>query len=218
MVKALLLDKKSQNQSPAPVKAVEESCVTCGGAHSYHNCPASDGNNYRDNIQKFVSQAFAVNYNQGNTSYRPLMMSNQIRPPSFPPVCSSCETKARTLLLQSLPEDQMADFHHLDDAREIWLIVKASIMEDVLHSFIAENKPIQELAYEDFKQVKTEELKAMVSVDSMLNWNEHDIENKTKEAKQVYGLMAGFESDFAVHVGGVNPAAAEFSMMRISPK
>nr|GEU57919.1 reverse transcriptase domain-containing protein [Tanacetum cinerariifolium] len=47
MVKALLLDKKSQNQSPAPVKVVEESCVTCGGAHSYRNCPATDGNNYR---------------------------------------------------------------------------------------------------------------------------------------------------------------------------
>nr|GEX78620.1 hypothetical protein [Tanacetum cinerariifolium] len=31
MVKALILDKKGQNQSPAPVKAVEESCVTCGG-------------------------------------------------------------------------------------------------------------------------------------------------------------------------------------------
>nr|GEW37705.1 DNA-directed DNA polymerase [Tanacetum cinerariifolium] len=51
MVKALLLDKKGQNQSPAPVKAVEE-----------------------------------INYNQGNTSYRPQMMSNQIRPPGFPPV------------------------------------------------------------------------------------------------------------------------------------
>nr|GEW51958.1 reverse transcriptase domain-containing protein [Tanacetum cinerariifolium] len=49
-VKALLLDKKGQNQSPAPVKAVEE-----------------------------------VNYNQGNTSYRPQMMSNQIRPPGFLP-------------------------------------------------------------------------------------------------------------------------------------
>nr|GEX03048.1 ribonuclease H-like domain-containing protein [Tanacetum cinerariifolium] len=34
------------------------------------------------------------------------------------------ETKARTLLLQSLPEDHMADFHHLDDAIEIWLAVK----------------------------------------------------------------------------------------------
>nr|GFB40959.1 hypothetical protein [Tanacetum cinerariifolium] len=58
MVKALLLDKKSQ--SPAPVKAVEESCVTCGGAHSYRNCPATDGNVYRDNIQEFVSQASAA--------------------------------------------------------------------------------------------------------------------------------------------------------------
>nr|GEV35212.1 reverse transcriptase domain-containing protein [Tanacetum cinerariifolium] len=69
MVKALLLDKKSQIQSPATVKAVEESYVTCGGAHSYRNCPAIDGNIYRDYIQEFVSQAFAVNYNQRNTSY-----------------------------------------------------------------------------------------------------------------------------------------------------
>nr|GEW90648.1 reverse transcriptase domain-containing protein [Tanacetum cinerariifolium] len=86
MVKALLLDKKSQNQSPATVKAVDESYVTCSGAHSYRNCPATDGNVYRVNIQEFISQAFAVNYNQGNTSYRPPMMSNQIRPPGFPPV------------------------------------------------------------------------------------------------------------------------------------
>nr|GEZ05402.1 hypothetical protein [Tanacetum cinerariifolium] len=50
MVKALLLDKKSQNQAPATVKADEESCVTCGGAHSYHNCPATYGNIYRHNI------------------------------------------------------------------------------------------------------------------------------------------------------------------------
>nr|GFC58309.1 hypothetical protein [Tanacetum cinerariifolium] len=78
MVKALLIDKKSQNQAPATVKAVEESYVTCGGAHSYHDFPATDGNVYRDNIQEFVSQASAVKYNQGNTSYRPPMMSNQI--------------------------------------------------------------------------------------------------------------------------------------------
>nr|GEV86877.1 reverse transcriptase domain-containing protein [Tanacetum cinerariifolium] len=83
MVRALLLDKKGQ--SPAPVKAVEERCVTCGGAYSYRNCPATDGNNYRDNIQEFVSQASAVNFNQGNTGYRPPMMSNHIRPPGFPP-------------------------------------------------------------------------------------------------------------------------------------
>nr|GEX15525.1 reverse transcriptase domain-containing protein [Tanacetum cinerariifolium] len=76
MVKALLLDKKGQNQSPALVKVVEESCVTCGGAHSYRNCPSIDGNIYRDNIQEFVSQASAINYNHGNTSYLPSMIAS----------------------------------------------------------------------------------------------------------------------------------------------
>ncbi|GKC47708.1 hypothetical protein Tco_1065430 [Tanacetum coccineum] len=59
--------------APASVKAVEESCVTCGGAHSYQQYPATDGNTfsgYQDNIQGYVSAA-AVNYNQGNTDYRP---------------------------------------------------------------------------------------------------------------------------------------------------
>ncbi|GJZ06194.1 hypothetical protein Tco_0539987 [Tanacetum coccineum] len=74
MVKALLLDKKNQSQALATVKSVEESCVTCGGAHSYRNCPATDGNVYRDNIQEYVLQAATVNYNQGNTDYHPPMM------------------------------------------------------------------------------------------------------------------------------------------------
>nr|GEW40436.1 reverse transcriptase domain-containing protein [Tanacetum cinerariifolium] len=75
MVKALLLDKKSQNQALAPIKELAKSYVTCGGAHSYRNCPATNGNVYRDNIQEFISQASAVNYNQGNTIYRPPMIT-----------------------------------------------------------------------------------------------------------------------------------------------
>nr|GFA63861.1 ribonuclease H-like domain, reverse transcriptase, RNA-dependent DNA polymerase [Tanacetum cinerariifolium] len=46
--------------------------------------------------------------------------------------------------------------------------------------------------------------------------------NNTEECEQVYGLMAGFESNFADHVGNVAGsvynAAAEFAMMRISLK
>nr|GFB25281.1 hypothetical protein [Tanacetum cinerariifolium] len=123
-----------------------------------------------------------------------------------------------------------------------------SIMEDVLHSFVAENEPTQQLAYDDFEQlghfsreckvkkvdekarysafknseVKSKEPKAMVSVDSMLNWNEHEAENKTEEGEQVYGLMAGFKSNFVDPAGNaagsVYNAAAEFAMMGISPK
>nr|GEV03062.1 reverse transcriptase domain-containing protein [Tanacetum cinerariifolium] len=82
----ILFQNSSTNYFLLLKQAVEESCVTCGGAHSYRNFPTTDGNVYRDNIQEFVSQAFAVNYNQGNSSCRPPMMSNQIRPLGFPPV------------------------------------------------------------------------------------------------------------------------------------
>nr|GFA42736.1 reverse transcriptase domain-containing protein [Tanacetum cinerariifolium] len=43
IVRALLLDKKNQSSvltlssTPAPVKAIEPNCVTCGGTHSYQN-------------------------------------------------------------------------------------------------------------------------------------------------------------------------------------
>ncbi|GJW18209.1 hypothetical protein Tco_0025645 [Tanacetum coccineum] len=35
------------------------------------------------------------------------------------------ESKARTTLLQSIPDDHVADFHYMDDARDIWNAVKA---------------------------------------------------------------------------------------------
>nr|GEX69372.1 hypothetical protein [Tanacetum cinerariifolium] len=91
MVRALLLDKKNQSSAlvssptPSPAKAVEPNCVTCGGTHSYQNFPTTNENIYRDNIQEYVSQVAAANYNQGNTGFRPQMVANQIRPPGFPP-------------------------------------------------------------------------------------------------------------------------------------
>nr|GEW40413.1 reverse transcriptase domain-containing protein [Tanacetum cinerariifolium] len=91
MVRALLLDKKNQSSAltssptPTPVKAVEPNYVTCGGTHSYQNCLATSENVYRDNIQEYVLQAAVANHNQRNTSFRPQMVANQIRPPGFPP-------------------------------------------------------------------------------------------------------------------------------------
>nr|GEZ18813.1 hypothetical protein [Tanacetum cinerariifolium] len=66
-------------------KAVEEICVTCGGAHPYYHCLVTDGNTFPelwDNIQGYVSAA-TVNYNQGNSGYRPPGVANQIRSSGF---------------------------------------------------------------------------------------------------------------------------------------
>nr|GEX23240.1 reverse transcriptase domain-containing protein [Tanacetum cinerariifolium] len=70
---------------PASVKAIEEICVTCGGARPYYQYLAAGGNTFlelRENIQGYVAAA-AVNYNQGNSIYRPSGMANQIRPSGF---------------------------------------------------------------------------------------------------------------------------------------
>nr|GFA09633.1 reverse transcriptase domain-containing protein [Tanacetum cinerariifolium] len=76
--------KQFQSNPPlAQVKAVEEICVTCEGAHPYYQCLAAGGNTFLefwDNIQGYVSAA-TCNYNQGNLGYRPQGVANQMRPP-----------------------------------------------------------------------------------------------------------------------------------------
>nr|GEU81211.1 reverse transcriptase domain-containing protein [Tanacetum cinerariifolium] len=62
--------------APAPVKAVEESCVTCGGAHAYYNCPNTDSN------QPSVCVATGT-YNQVVPQNR---ASNFMVPPGFAPL------------------------------------------------------------------------------------------------------------------------------------
>ncbi|GJR40192.1 reverse transcriptase domain-containing protein [Tanacetum coccineum] len=62
--------------TPAPVKAVEESCVICGNAHAWYNCTATDSN------QSNVCAATGT-YNQVNPPNR---ASNHMAPPGFAPV------------------------------------------------------------------------------------------------------------------------------------
>ncbi|GJR91289.1 reverse transcriptase domain-containing protein [Tanacetum coccineum] len=62
--------------TPAPVKAVEEICVTCSGPHAWYNCPNTDNN------QSSVCAAMGT-YNQVNTPNR---VSNQMVPPGFAPM------------------------------------------------------------------------------------------------------------------------------------
>nr|GEX14739.1 reverse transcriptase domain-containing protein [Tanacetum cinerariifolium] len=65
--------------TPAPVKAVEESCITCGGNHAYYNYPNIDSN------QPSVCVATGT-YNQAAPQNR---ASNYMAPPGFAPNQSS---------------------------------------------------------------------------------------------------------------------------------
>ncbi|GJU71893.1 reverse transcriptase domain-containing protein [Tanacetum coccineum] len=62
--------------TPATVKAVEESCVICGGAHAYYDCIATNSN------QSSVCAATGT-YNQVAPPNR---ASNQMAPPGFAPL------------------------------------------------------------------------------------------------------------------------------------
>nr|GEV36117.1 reverse transcriptase domain-containing protein [Tanacetum cinerariifolium] len=73
------------NSDGNPSRAIIKQALGSGGAHPYYQCLAADGNIFpelRDNIQGYVLAA-VVNYNQGNSGYRPLGVANQIRPSGF---------------------------------------------------------------------------------------------------------------------------------------
>nr|GEZ19995.1 hypothetical protein [Tanacetum cinerariifolium] len=78
-----LNDMKAFITPTAPIKAVEEVCVTCGASHSYNHCPLTRGGNefqvFYDNIQQFQTAAVG-NFIHGN---RHQNVSNQMRPPGF---------------------------------------------------------------------------------------------------------------------------------------
>ncbi|GJZ66755.1 reverse transcriptase domain-containing protein [Tanacetum coccineum] len=74
--------------TPAPIKAVEERCTTCGNNHSFSVCPMTRGGYeypvYHDNFQQFQQTASVGNFVQnGNSGYRTPNLANQIRPPGF---------------------------------------------------------------------------------------------------------------------------------------
>ncbi|GJU87150.1 reverse transcriptase domain-containing protein [Tanacetum coccineum] len=121
MVRALIPIRKTKTPQlrSCRLKQSSSKLCTCGVRHmSYQNCPATDGNIYRDNIQEYVSQAAAVNYNQGNASYRPQMVANQIRPPAV-----SC------LNTESLIVSPPRIIHKQVDQVEVPTVVEVEVLE-----------------------------------------------------------------------------------------
>nr|GEY87093.1 reverse transcriptase domain-containing protein [Tanacetum cinerariifolium] len=103
-----LNDMKNSFITPtAPLKAVEEVCVTCGANHSYNQCPLTRGNDFpvfHDNIHQFQAAAvgnFIQNRNQN--------ISNQMHPPGFN---QHNQQKKNQQDFQKKFEQKQDDFHN----------------------------------------------------------------------------------------------------------
>ncbi|GJW85887.1 hypothetical protein Tco_0159032 [Tanacetum coccineum] len=94
MVRALLLDKQNISvPAPAPVKRVSK-VVLHAVVPLYRNCPATDSNNYLDNIQEIRPQAAATN---SNKEIR-LPVRHQWQTISDHPVFLPCNTTAKPII------------------------------------------------------------------------------------------------------------------------
>nr|GEX19688.1 reverse transcriptase domain-containing protein [Tanacetum cinerariifolium] len=144
-VKDLLL--KNTTLPPASVKAVEKSCVTCGGPHPYYQYVVPTSRVVVPTGKYVVPAGNVIIVSSGRLS---LIPTGRVHSPGdlnvnslkrtrrdrdgrviiLPPMTADehitvqRESKARTTLLQSIPDDHVADFHYMDDVRDIWNAVK----------------------------------------------------------------------------------------------
>nr|GEV52635.1 reverse transcriptase domain-containing protein [Tanacetum cinerariifolium] len=86
-----------------------------------------------------------------------------------------------------------------------------SIIEDVLHLFVAKNESTQQLAYEDFEQVDQLEMEELD-----IKWQMAMLSLRINMFQKKTGRKINFNNINAA--GSVYNAAAEFAMMGISPK
>ncbi|GJT57312.1 hypothetical protein Tco_0992366 [Tanacetum coccineum] len=137
VVKAMLLQNKTP--SPAPVKAIEEICVTCGGLHPYYECLATDGNT-------FNASAATGTYNQGGEYILFLILfpsSHLLRH-----YVSFHEEFADELALLD-PFPPRIDDADFDSKGDILLL------EKLLNDYPSSPLPSKELHFEELKTIKS---------------------------------------------------------------
>nr|GEU87268.1 reverse transcriptase domain-containing protein [Tanacetum cinerariifolium] len=156
MVRALLLDKKNQSSAPAPsptpasVKAVDPNCVTCGGAHSYQNCPATSGNVYRDNIQEGnnFNQNRGGNFNESNFNQGGNFNHVQLHRPQVnqPPAYQALAYQAPIPQTQSMSKTDFESYVKANDAvlRNMQnqgqnMQIQMANLTDMLSKFVSSN-------------------------------------------------------------------------------
>ncbi|GKF35351.1 hypothetical protein Tco_0108551, partial [Tanacetum coccineum] len=73
--------------TPAPIKAVEEVCVTCGSNHNFNHFPLTRGGNdflvFHDNIQQFQQTAAVGNFQRNQNDFQRVYNDSQKKQDDF---------------------------------------------------------------------------------------------------------------------------------------
>ncbi|GJZ44101.1 putative ribonuclease H-like domain-containing protein [Tanacetum coccineum] len=194
--------------------------------------------NFDDLYNKLKSLGIDI---KGGSSYK----SNHSAAPSHSAFVST--TRGNNKMSYAETSKQSSSYIFASPDSNVSHFNSGNVMEDVLHSFVAESD--QQIIYEDFDQIRKldlEELdikwqchfarectgkqvesnarysafkikeleqdkpadpKALLSVDSMVNWSDHE-ESADENASQVYGMIAGRDDEDEV--------AGEFALMGVT--
>ncbi|GJZ96243.1 hypothetical protein Tco_0668577 [Tanacetum coccineum] len=218
MVKALLLDKKNQSPAPTPIKRSKKVVLLAVVLIRTEIAPPP--------MATFIVTIFK------STSLKPPQLTTTKEIPVIEPRLLIKFDLPVFLPLKTIKTIKEIIRTVITKTREIsiklqltnpWLIKVKSIDLGLFNLLLIKlPQCLGPMSFDDtvnklqVTEVKTDEPKALVSVDSMVNWSDHAAENKTGEVEKVYGMMAGLHADNSG--AGVSDATAEFAMMGISPK
>ncbi|GJX45794.1 putative ribonuclease H-like domain-containing protein [Tanacetum coccineum] len=112
------------------------------------------------------------------------------------------ELKARTTLLQSIPDDHVADFHYMDDARDIWNAIKARFDGNGESKKMRKSMLKQE--FSEFRISKAEGLHKgydkMQKILSQLNQLKDKPEDEDINLKFLRALPSSWSKQFCIYV------------------
>ncbi|GJZ47192.1 reverse transcriptase domain-containing protein [Tanacetum coccineum] len=169
--------------TPAPVKAVEETCVTCGGAHSWYNCPATDNN------QASVC-ATTGTYNQVNPPNR---VSNQMAPPGFAPVQNNGQNRFNQNQVQGNNFNRGNNFH----GNQGFQAQNNHALNFQNQRFQVPNNQIQQEFSNDFSSYKRNNDQMLRNMQNQINSLKGDLKNEIQNTiKSQQAVMMNQQTTF----------------------
>ncbi|GJW40070.1 hypothetical protein Tco_0065915 [Tanacetum coccineum] len=172
--------------TPAPVKAVEETCVTCGGAHSWYNCPATDNN------QASVC-ATTGTYNQVNPPNR---VSNQMAPPGFAPVQNNGQNRFNQNQVQGNNFNRGNNFH-VNQGFQNNHTPNFSNQGFQNQPFQVPNNQVQQEISNDFSSYKRNNDQMMRNMQNQINSLKGDLKNEIQNTiKSQQAVMMNQQTTF----------------------